>query len=92
MFETKRNEFCDNFEVSESAVMERGYGFSVELLQMMLSEERQKFVSALGRGASWRELRTIRKNIIQISNVLDDSMENQRRDAVNRSGRDGLRE
>ena len=61
----------------ESAVMERGYTFSTELLQMMLSEERQKFVSALGRGASWKQLRTIRKNIIQISNLLDSRSEDR---------------
>lgn len=51
--------------------MERGYEFSPELLQMMLSEERQKFVSALGTGASLRELNRIRKNIIQINDRLD---------------------
>lgn len=51
--------------------MNRGYMFSADLLQMMLSEERQKFIAALGSGASWRELRLIRKNIIQINNHLD---------------------
>ena len=51
--------------------MDRGYTFSPELLQMMLSEERQKFVSALGRGVSWKELNRIRKNIAQINHMLD---------------------
>ena len=51
--------------------MSRGYMFSPELLKMMLSEERQKFVSALGRGASWIQLNLIRKNIRQINNLLE---------------------
>ena len=58
-------------ETKESAGMDRGYTFSAELLQMMLREERQKFLSALGKGASWKQLKTIRKNIIQISTLLD---------------------
>ena len=58
--------------------MDRGYIFSAELLQMMLSEERQKFVSALGRGASWKELNRIRKHIAQINHQLD-SMNNTNR-------------
>jgi hypothetical protein len=51
--------------------MDRGYTFSAELLQMMLSEERQKFVSALGQGASWGELNRIKRNINQINSLLD---------------------
>ena len=50
--------------------MDRGYRYHPELLQMMLSEERQKFVSALGK-ASWKELNRIRKNIAQINALLD---------------------
>jgi hypothetical protein len=64
--------------------MERGYGFSSDLLQMMLSEERQKFVSALGRGASWWELKRIRKNIIQINDLLDSLKRDQRGESQGR--------
>ena len=51
--------------------MEREYTFSPELLKMMLSEERQKFVTALGEGASWRELNRIRQTINQLNGLLD---------------------
>ena len=51
--------------------MDREYTFSAELLKMMLSEERQKFVSALGEGASWRELNRIRQTINQLNSLLD---------------------
>lgn len=51
--------------------MDRGYAFSAELLRMMLSEERQKFISALENGTSWRELKRIRKNISEINRLLD---------------------
>ena len=51
--------------------MEREYTFSPELLKMMLSEERQKFVNALGEGASWRQLNRIRKTINQLNSLLD---------------------
>jgi hypothetical protein len=51
--------------------MDRGFRFSADLLRMMLSEERQKFVSALGRGASWKELLRIRKTIDQLNKLLD---------------------
>lgn len=51
--------------------MNQGYTFSQELLRMMLSEERQKFVAALGRGSSWRELNRIRKTINQLNILLD---------------------
>jgi hypothetical protein len=64
--------------------MERGHAFSADLLQMMLSEERQKFVSALGSGASWRELKRIRKNIIQINDHLDSLNKDQRGDSTGR--------
>ena len=47
--------------------------FSAELLRMMISEERQKFLAALGDGASWRELNRIRKNISRLNNLLDSS-------------------
>ena len=50
--------------------MDRGYRFDPGLLPMMLSEERQKFVPALGK-ASWKELNRIRKNIAQINALLD---------------------
>ncbi len=53
--------------------MERVYLFSPELLKMMLSEERQKFVSALDQGAAWRELNRIRKTINQLNKLLDSS-------------------
>jgi hypothetical protein len=53
--------------------MGREYTFSPELLRMMLSEERQKFVSALSHGASWRELNRIRKTINQLNDLLDAS-------------------
>ena len=51
--------------------MDREYTFSPELLKMMLSEERRKFVTALGDGASWRELNRIRKTINQLNSLLD---------------------
>lgn len=51
--------------------MDRGYPFSPELLRMMLSEERQKFVSALEQGASWKQLNQIKKTINQLNNLLD---------------------
>ena len=51
--------------------MEREYTFSPELLKMMLSEERQKFVNALDEGASWRQLNRIRKTINQLNSLLD---------------------
>ncbi|MBC7829545.1 MAG: hypothetical protein H7122_17505 [Chitinophagaceae bacterium] len=51
--------------------MGRGYSFSPELLRMMLSEERQKFVAALGVEASWKELNRIRKTINQLNGLLD---------------------
>jgi hypothetical protein len=53
--------------------MERGYTFTPELLRMMLSEERQKFLSALGRGASFGELKRIRQTINQLNELLDSS-------------------
>jgi|GEM_PF-4585630 len=53
--------------------MERDYNFSPELLQMMLSEERQRFVSGIDNGASWGELHRIRKTINEINNLLDSS-------------------
>jgi hypothetical protein len=66
--------------------MDRGHRFSPELLQMMLSEERQKFVSALG-GASWKELNRIRKNIAQINALLDSTnVGNRGQDPSNRNG------
>ena len=52
--------------------MDGEYTFTPELLRMMLSEERQKFVSALGR-ASWRELNRIRKTINRLNELLDSS-------------------
>jgi hypothetical protein len=51
--------------------MDREYTFSPDLLKMMLSEERQKFVKALGNGASWRELNRIRETINQLNSLLD---------------------
>jgi hypothetical protein len=51
--------------------MEREYTFSPDLLRMMLSEERQKFVSALSQGSSWRELNRIKKTINQLNELLD---------------------
>ena len=51
--------------------MARGYAFSPELLRMMLSEEREKFVNALGKGASWKELNRIRQHINELNNLLD---------------------
>ena len=51
--------------------MEKKSAFTPELLKMMLTEERQKFVSALGDGASWKVLENIRKNINKIYDVLD---------------------
>ena len=51
--------------------MDRGYSFSPELLRMMLSEERQKFLEALGHEASWRQLNRIRKTISQLNKLLD---------------------
>jgi hypothetical protein len=57
--------------------MEREYIFRPELLRMMLSEERQKFISALGSGASWRELRRIRKTIAELNELLDSTERRQ---------------
>ena len=51
--------------------MEESYSFSPELLRMMLSEERQKFIAALGKSASWKELNRIRRTISQINELLD---------------------
>ena len=51
--------------------MEESYSFSPEFLRMMLSEERQKFIAALGKSASWKELNRIRRTISQINELLD---------------------
>ena len=51
--------------------MDRGYNFSPDLLRLMLSEENQKFVTALGKGASWRELNKIRQHISELNKLLD---------------------
>jgi hypothetical protein len=53
--------------------MDRDYTFSPELLLLMLSEERQKFITALGHGASWKDLSRIRKTIDQLNKMLDSS-------------------
>ena len=73
--------------------MNREYTFSPELLQMMLSEERQKFVSALGRGAHWQELTMIRNNITEINKLLDSGNEvnRHRGDSQQRFNNEGLR-
>lgn len=68
--------------------MDRGYSFSAELLQMMLSEERQKFVSALDKGVSWKELNRIRVHIAQINHRLDSlNKANRGRDRYEEHGR-----
>ena len=66
---------------NDFVLMEGGHMFTTELLQLMLKEERQKFVTRLGTGASWRELNVIRKNINQINKLLDDSRSQQGRNA-----------
>ena len=47
--------------------------FSPDLLRMMLTEEREKFLSALEAGSSWKELSRIRKNISQLNQLIDES-------------------
>lgn len=51
--------------------MHGGYAFNAELLRMMLSEEREKFVTQLGAGASWVELNKTRQQINELTNLLD---------------------
>ena len=51
--------------------MEDQNQFSRELLQMMMEEEREKFLAALKEGASWGQLYQIRNNIRKINEMLE---------------------
>lgn len=54
--------------------MEREYNnFDPKLLQMMINEEREKFVSALKNGASWVQLYKIRSTIRRLNEMLEAS-------------------
>ena len=64
------------YYTNDIVIMEGGQIFTTELLQMMLNEERQKFVAGLGAGSSLRELHTIKNNIQQIYKLLDTSTNN----------------
>ena len=73
-----RNRICVKLPIIKVRVrMETGPIFTPELLKMMLSEERQKFLLALEEGSSWKDLSRIRKNISQINELLDSIAQNE---------------